>query len=568
MVNMDDPLDFESEDPLLSSPVINQKRKKVIGLDDLLTDYYKEKSKVIERESKRAKAKKNYNSDEDDNGKEALLSRKINECHNQMREMSGEEEISTWGVQVFGNQKPPPPLVFPELGSCSLLQSFMSNKHHTLIELSTENGDNFLEGLLVNGWLSKLVSAHCHVEKLIAKWTFNLMFIHQKELRTSACDFWWIILSPDNKVNYSSGRGPPNNIRGWIKFTSACCLVRSKQSIFSASEAEELVKFLICLSLDRQLQALLMVCRIPLDLNCLRSVECISGVGQPSVNEFEATKQEMMEIMMKGERMAKRSSFGSMVRKRLSDITNSQPQIKLVSLEEKQPSIPNSTGDLINQLLKELNLGREKLKSLQHELLCKDALLKAKNLEQEFSTFFFLSLDLFMLCFFKEVEANNNTKPGNSISRRATRSQSMGPSTTSRQGQEKEMLENKRILVIRATNIIPRNSCFKYVFSSVQALLRRQSARFKSQERELPMENLFEIEDAKFPIPHQPLDNPMQEDGQQLSGSSVVKEEKFGSENEAQVAARSSLGRPVRRAVEKVQSYKEVPLNTKMRREE
>ncbi|XP_021670843.2 uncharacterized protein LOC110657789 isoform X1 [Hevea brasiliensis] len=369
MVIMDDPLDFESEDPLLSSPVINQKsRKKVIGLDDLLTDYYKEKSKVIERESKRAKAKKNYNSDEDDNGKEALLSRKINECHNQMREMSGEEEISTWGVQVFGNQKPPPPLVFPELGSCSLLQSFMSNKHHTLIELSTENGDNFLEGLLVNGWLSKLVSAHCHVEKLIAKWTFNLMLYSSKEeLRTSACDFWWIILSPDNKAEKlpvriewfpsysdfqraleiygflfdfsshpkllnmdSSGRGPPNNIRGWIKFTSACCLVRSKQSIFSTSEAEELVKFLICLSLDRQLQGLqvllnkcmqsaisyftdeewstscekiarTLACRIPMDLNCLRSVECISGVGTRSNHLRSAVSYQILLVCFNSE---------------------------------------------------------------------------------------------------------------------------------------------------------------------------------------------------------------------------------------------------------------------------
>lgn len=50
--------------------------------------------------------------------------------------------------------------------------------------------------------------------------------------------------------------------------------------------------------------------------------------------------------------MAKRSSFGSIVRKRLSDITNSQSQHKLVRLEEKQPPIPNFTDDLINQLLK------------------------------------------------------------------------------------------------------------------------------------------------------------------------------------------------------------------------
>uniref|UniRef100_A0A6N2KPI5 Uncharacterized protein n=1 Tax=Salix viminalis TaxID=40686 RepID=A0A6N2KPI5_SALVM len=52
---MDAPLDFEFEDPLLISPVIVKKRKKVIGLDDLLTDHYQEKSKVIERESKHAR---------------------------------------------------------------------------------------------------------------------------------------------------------------------------------------------------------------------------------------------------------------------------------------------------------------------------------------------------------------------------------------------------------------------------------------------------------------------------------------------------------------------------------
>lgn len=59
-------------------------RKKAIGLDDLLTDHYKQKSQILEREKKRAaKAKKNYNSDEDENGKEALLSNIVNSCQNQ-----------------------------------------------------------------------------------------------------------------------------------------------------------------------------------------------------------------------------------------------------------------------------------------------------------------------------------------------------------------------------------------------------------------------------------------------------------------------------------------------------
>lgn len=58
-------------------------RKKVIGLDDLLSDYYKEQSKLVERESKQAKAQKNYNSDEDVNTKEASLTEVIDQCQNQ-----------------------------------------------------------------------------------------------------------------------------------------------------------------------------------------------------------------------------------------------------------------------------------------------------------------------------------------------------------------------------------------------------------------------------------------------------------------------------------------------------
>lgn len=57
-------------------------------------------------------------------------------------------------------------------------------------------------------------------------------------------------------------------------------------------------------------------------------------------------------IIMKSGRMAKRSSFGSIVRKRLSDITNSQSQPKLITQEENQLPISNPTQDVINQLLK------------------------------------------------------------------------------------------------------------------------------------------------------------------------------------------------------------------------
>lgn len=147
--------------------------------------------------------------------------------------------------------------------------------------------------------------------------------------------------------------------------------------------------------------------------------------------------------------MAKRSStFGSIMRKRLSDITNSQSQLKVSGQEEKR-SPPNnlSAEDYIDQLLKEnaalmkllaerqkiielsgvelqklrtnyqklqlqnwnlaqsnsqmlaeLNLGREKMKAVQHELICKEALLKANNLELEVLSDPLFYFQIHMIC--------------------------------------------------------------------------------------------------------------------------------------------------------------------------
>ncbi|KAL5765685.1 hypothetical protein ACOSP7_016302 [Xanthoceras sorbifolium] len=303
---------------------------------------------------------------------------------------------------------------------------------------------------------------------------------------------------------------------------------------------------------------------------------------------------------MKGERIAKRSTFGSIMRRRLSDITNSPSQPKLLNLthQEKPSQVPPSTEDVINQLIKEkmtlmklieeknkiielsgnelqnlrtnfqklqlqnwnlaqsnsqflaeLNLGREKMKALQHEIVCKDALLKAIKMEKEGK--------LDMNCEntgsqvskgnkdtncenigsqgSKEGEkvaaeclpnVDNNDKPCTSNRRRSTRSKSTGPSTIHRQATEKDKVENKR------------------------RCLRRQSARFHSQERE-PAENLFEIEDTKLPTTTLPVDDLMQEDVSTPAGSSIANEKTCSSINETQVSQRSSMGRPLRRAAEK-----------------
>ncbi|KAF3972171.1 hypothetical protein CMV_004296 [Castanea mollissima] len=287
---------------------------------------------------------------------------------------------------------------------------------------------------------------------------------------------------------------------------------------------------------------------------------------------------------MKGDRMAKRSSFGSIMRKKLSDITNLQAQGS-PSQDEKQPVISQPDKEFIDKLLKErmtlvkliaernkiielsgaelqkmrvslqklqlqnwnlaqsnsqmlaeLNLGKDKLKELRHELGCKNALLKAKNMVLEEGEVAAAEQSLHV--------TNGDDKTCKRSRRRTARSQSMGPSTTHQKVVDKEKVENKR------------------------RCLRRQSARFKSQERE-PTENLFEIEDAKFLV-SQSHENSIQEEPVPLNSS--FKNEEEGDHcvprNEAQASLRSSIGRPLRKAAEKVQSYKEVPLKCKLRRVE
>lgn len=93
--------------------------------------------------------------------------------------------------------------------------------------------------------------------------------------------------------------------------------------------------------------------------------------------------------------------------------------------------------------------------------------------------------------------------------------------------------------------------------------MRRQSCRVKSQQRE-PNGELFEIEYTNFPVG-------WHECGLAPSNSPIKKEEEGEScveNHETRGSQRSSIGRPLRRATEKVHSYKEAPLNTKMRRPE
>ncbi|KAL6199854.1 hypothetical protein ACLB2K_029636 [Fragaria x ananassa] len=256
-----------------------------------------------------------------------------------------------------------------------------------------------------------------------------------------------------------------------------------------------------------------------------------------------------------------------------------------------------------SQMLAELNSKRDTVKTLQHELLCKEALLKAKNSEmQEKSE---------MKCQnvrskFKEPdevtlhEVDNDDKPRICNKRRATRSQSLGASAKCQkveqsltlQGKEEincqttghQFMEGEKPALLEATkdekpcvgnkrnatrsqsmgaSTTGQNNEQKDKVENKRRSLRRQSSRFKSDKEE-QRETLFEIEEAKFP------ENRMLEDDPIPSISSTKQEEKedsWAAKSEG-VSQRCSVGRPMRKVVEKVQSYKEPPLHVKMRRAE
>nr|XP_043613221.1 uncharacterized protein LOC122585176 [Erigeron canadensis] len=295
----EDPFDFESDILLATSPVVAPKRrKKVIGLDDLLADHHEEKNKAVERERKLARGKSrsiiDHDEDEED-GRVAKLSKYVNECHEKMTQLSDEDDVFNWGLLVFGEQKAFPSYAFSNVHCCSLFHSIMSHEVNTLVELSSESGEIFFEGLLADGWLLTSVCKCGEVDESIAKWTFHLMLYSSKEvLRRAAVDFWCAILLLKNEdgskslridwlpgypelkgalerygflfdeptqgssdiemdVEDSESMGPPHNIRAWIKYVAACSQARDMHVIFSPSDSTELIAVIICLLLDRQL---------------------------------------------------------------------------------------------------------------------------------------------------------------------------------------------------------------------------------------------------------------------------------------------------------------------------
>ncbi|XP_009623423.1 SHUGOSHIN 2-like [Nicotiana tomentosiformis] len=313
-------------------------------------------------------------------------------------------------------------------------------------------------------------------------------------------------------------------------------------------------------------------------------------------------------------------------RNKLIELTGAEIQ-KMRINQQKMQQQNHQLAQSNSQMLAELNSAKDRLKTLQHELGCTHGMLKAKKLEAEEIAKQKMCQQLNdEVDPIKCEEAGDsslgngdNDKPAN-IKRRL-QSKSLG---SSKQVQPQDNAENKRPRVRRQSarfkpeamkhdendfeEVVKQKMCQQLnnevepikceeagdssleigdndkpanikrrpqskclgTSKQVQPLdkadnkrpcLRRQSARFKPEEPKQD-EDYFEVED-KCP----PMVNLVQQNGSaSFSMSPNDVESNPALRFESTEFGRLSLSRPLRNAAKKIQSYKEIPLNIKMRR--
>ncbi|KAM0854813.1 hypothetical protein ACQ4PT_050195 [Festuca glaucescens] len=181
-----------------------------------------------------------------------------------------------------------------------------------------------------------------------------------------------------------------------------------------------------------------------------------------------------------------------------------------------------------SQMLAELNLGKHRLKSLQHELTCSRAALKVKSSELEEAK--------------KVIRSSRQQqqKSANEMARQLAADRAAAA----------QLKDGDAEPASASATLGPTVAPTKPVAASKE---RESAQRRKSMRTPQPSgrrEDLFEIEDVQLAV----------------SSGNDRKETAWGQESSTQFPRRSSLGRPLRRATEKVASYKEMPVNIKLRR--
>nr|BAJ86497.1 predicted protein [Hordeum vulgare subsp. vulgare] len=212
-----------------------------------------------------------------------------------------------------------------------------------------------------------------------------------------------------------------------------------------------------------------------------------------------------------------------------------------------------------SQMLAEINLGKDRLKMLQHELTCSRAALKVKSSELE-ETKKALKSSRHQ----KQKSANETARhlvadrPAAAAQLKdgdaepdsdASRATSANKSTCNASA-NKSTCNASRKRLLRSRSLGPAVAPTKLVAASNERESAQRRKSMRTPQSGGRREDLFEIEDVQLTA----------------GGGDDRKGASWELDSSVQFPRRSSLGRPLRRAAEKVTSYKEMPGNIKLRR--
>ncbi|KAK1300756.1 hypothetical protein QJS10_CPB13g00331 [Acorus calamus] len=192
-----------------------------------------------------------------------------------------------------------------------------------------------------------------------------------------------------------------------------------------------------------------------------------------------------------------------------------------------------------SQMLMEFNLGKDRLKAMQHELGCVKAVLKVKTLELEEMA---KKKQCIEVTVDKLVEVPMDDEMTEETCLSKFNSQPIDQS-------------------LYPTTMMPCHSAEKGKNKNRRTSLRRQSARFKLEKCKSSDDVKGDSKPPVFPV----LGDAVSEEASPFASSTVCSS---GASIGSRIDYRVSIGRPSRRAAEKVRSYKEPSLITKMRRSE
>ncbi|KAG0491565.1 hypothetical protein HPP92_004610 [Vanilla planifolia] len=329
----------------------------------------------------------------------------------------------------------------------------------------------------------------------------------------------------------------------------------------------------------------------------------LSDITNISFNSFEEELQSdgqedghVGSPVMANEYIAKLLKENNVLMRALAERNTEVQKLRMIVVKTSQQN--SRLAQAHSHMQAELNLSKDRLKIAQHELVCTSTTLGLKTQELK---------EHKMLKKNKVVQnissQEGHIKPIESVAeasqlsphkktclsnrKRPQRSQSLGPKILTNQGVVKEKDDNPR-KPLRRKSInpkvelcIPTDDLFEIEKDdNPRKPLRRKSINPKV-ELCIPTDDLFEIENAKFPIcsvykrESKDESSAIQPDLAVPVASNVnpVNEE-VGKENQKfnqlqyEGMRRASLGRPLRKAAERVNSYKELPLKAKLRRSE